>query len=938
MIPYTTIPFLSALFLVLVGVLIGNLVWSRSRDRQVALSGQWRERAKRIASNLDDRTVQLQQMEELWEDLLQESEEMRSRLDSSEATAGRLQRERDEFESQCKQERETRINLAASLKDEQRQSAQWRERAAAASQADSEARQSITQSQAAAQEAAAEVERLRAKMQELQAEVGTLQDELTLARGPERDRLLSQLRQTEERLRGEVEQATAESVALGEQEAALRGELEQARREADTLREQLADLRPRLERTEEQLQQARGPEREYLVEEAAQREAELRSQATCLSGQLDESQREVDTLREQLAELRPRLEQTEEQLQQARGPEHQALLSQARQCEEALRSDLDRARRTAEELMDRLEQRDAELAHEASSRKLGEQKLAKRCEDLRESMLRQIERINEDRKQLEQRLTDEASLEADLVRQRQQLAECRQRSAEELERLAARLVQEEEKTRELSLQLRTESTARKQLQESQQILSRREQVLLDEIVPLRAVAEESKRLRRELAALQGQHDQLVASRAEEHERAEETHAQRLHLEEDLAVARREILSLQKKCNQLQSDWDSGRGSLANVQSELQDRETILQRLREAFRKSQAELATMSARCESLESAGRQERERQAIAEREAEAMRTHVADLRAQVSMLGEQLAARDASETELRTDLRDARAEVARLAPLEDQLVDQNATVKAMRDELRELKHHRDEAQQAVASMKEIVAELRDELAERLESFEISESDRSTVQREFQLERQRREQLAESCAQWEHDCHLAQEQLADLQDQKARLRGQLDEWQGRAQQAAEQATMLEQQVMDLQARLEQQEELTRQLRGRRMAERPSPAAEPRSGLSFLGLRAKERSQRDLEEMALRRDERLGRIYASAPRKIDDLTQIPGVTRDLQTRLQQLGIYTFQQVMEWDAAIAQEISSRLGLGGEMERDDWVGNARRLFHERQRLVA
>jgi large subunit ribosomal protein L19 len=90
--------------------------------------------------------------------------------------------------------------------------------------------------------------------------------------------------------------------------------------------------------------------------------------------------------------------------------------------------------------------------------------------------------------------------------------------------------------------------------------------------------------------------------------------------------------------------------------------------------------------------------------------------------------------------------------------------------------------------------------------------------------------------------------------------------------------------------------------------------------------------------MALRRDERLGRIYASAPRKIDDLTQIPGVTRDLQTRLQQLGIYTFQQVMEWDAAIAQEISSRLGLGGEMERDDWVGNARRLFHERQRLVA
>jgi predicted flap endonuclease-1-like 5' DNA nuclease len=45
-----------------------------------------------------------------------------------------------------------------------------------------------------------------------------------------------------------------------------------------------------------------------------------------------------------------------------------------------------------------------------------------------------------------------------------------------------------------------------------------------------------------------------------------------------------------------------------------------------------------------------------------------------------------------------------------------------------------------------------------------------------------------------------------------------------------------------------------------------------------------------------------------------------------------LGIYTYQQIMDWDAAAIAEFSKLLGDNKLMERDDWIGQSARMHQE------
>ena len=56
MIPYTTIPFMSAIFLVFVGVLMGHLFWYRFREEQETRTDHWKEKATRLQTALECQT------------------------------------------------------------------------------------------------------------------------------------------------------------------------------------------------------------------------------------------------------------------------------------------------------------------------------------------------------------------------------------------------------------------------------------------------------------------------------------------------------------------------------------------------------------------------------------------------------------------------------------------------------------------------------------------------------------------------------------------------------------------------------------------------------------------------------------------------------------------------------------------------------------------
>jgi NADH-quinone oxidoreductase subunit E len=85
-------------------------------------------------------------------------------------------------------------------------------------------------------------------------------------------------------------------------------------------------------------------------------------------------------------------------------------------------------------------------------------------------------------------------------------------------------------------------------------------------------------------------------------------------------------------------------------------------------------------------------------------------------------------------------------------------------------------------------------------------------------------------------------------------------------------------------------------------------------------------------------DPQLGHVYEQAPRRRDDLKKIPGIADRLEEQLHQLGVFTYRQIMEWDAAVTAEVARRLELGDLVQLHDWVAHARRLQREHERNAA
>ncbi|HAL70295.1 MAG TPA: hypothetical protein DCP71_00780, partial [Verrucomicrobiales bacterium] len=74
----------------------------------------------------------------------------------------------------------------------------------------------------------------------------------------------------------------------------------------------------------------------------------------------------------------------------------------------------------------------------------------------------------------------------------------------------------------------------------------------------------------------------------------------------------------------------------------------------------------------------------------------------------------------------------------------------------------------------------------------------------------------------------------------------------------------------------------------------------------------------------------LGLIFKEPPADVDDLTQIQGISPGLQYRLQELGIYKFQQIAAWNTPQVREFSHRLAFKDRIEREQWTVQAQRLM--------
>ena len=152
--------------------------------------------------------------------------------------------------------------------------------------------------------------------------------------------------------------------------------------------------------------------------------------------------------------------------------------------------------------------------------------------------------------------------------------------------------------------------------------------------------------------------------------------------------------------------------------------------------------------------------------------------------------------------------------------------------------------------------------------------------------------------------------------------------------------------IATLQTKLRASEETIRSLRKERAAVLARLAnyrtiAEPEAKVISFTEAMEIRSKRDTDYDdeyggPVRMHATRGLIYTQAPKLHDNLKRISGIAVVLEARLNDYGVYTFKQIMEWKPEAIEEFSHLLTFKDRIERDDWISQARFFYNEKQRV--
>lgn len=72
-----------------------------------------------------------------------------------------------------------------------------------------------------------------------------------------------------------------------------------------------------------------------------------------------------------------------------------------------------------------------------------------------------------------------------------------------------------------------------------------------------------------------------------------------------------------------------------------------------------------------------------------------------------------------------------------------------------------------------------------------------------------------------------------------------------------------------------------------------------------------------------------GQVFETAPDQVDDLKVISGVGPAIEEKLNGLGIYTYEQIANWNQENISTFDDLLSFKGRIERDNWIDQAKEL---------
>jgi predicted flap endonuclease-1-like 5' DNA nuclease len=479
-----------------------------------------------------------------------------------------------------------------------------------------------------------------------------------------------------------------------------------------------------------------------------------------------------------------------------------------------------------------------------------------------------------------------------------------------------------------------------------------------------AAQESIVKLTAENETLRAENDHLVQHAAD----LESLHPQMEALQSSLTANTSRLQEVVKQRDQAFDAESTAQSVIAGLQKRIDNQETTIHRLRGQYSHSIEELkieldgrtkvtAQLEASLAELESFT----DEQLNANEKTNAV---VVQLTAQRDQFADQLKAAEAEMMEL----------VASHQDKLDALVVQDDTLKTkyeavceesemLAKQCEELTDVCNENAELVVKLQSERSRLSDQVKEVNETKRILVSDLAEVQQRLDIATSENDTLRFTktrIAELETLLQTRTTNEGDLVDQLKRLRDQYAETKAANEALEAKLDQLETQasgqivdlnrhgseVDSLQAKLRASEETIRSLRKERAAVLArlanyrtvaDPGATVISFTEAMEIRKKRETTYDNEYGGpVRTHATRGVVYTQAPKESDDLKRISGIAEVLEARLNDYGIYTFKQIMEWKPEAIEEFSHLLTFKDRIERDQWVAQAGFFYGERQKV--
>ena len=315
-------------------------------------------------------------------------------------------------------------------------------------------------------------------------------------------------------------------------------------------------------------------------------------------------------------------------------------------------------------------------------------------------------------------------------------------------------------------------------------------------------------------------------------------------------------------------------------------------------------------------------------------LKNRIKQLEKESSTYTESIVKLDAKREQLQQELESARSQ------MQSQLKQDSETIGELQRERNDL---RAELEQLHASIVPLQEQLDTHHAFTTE-LDLSQARVSDLERTLA----QRDQEAKRLHAQANELERLRQRYQDAKERQEKAQSQLDEMVARQISRESERSNDRSRILELEAQLKASLETVDDLRKERamvlatLAEKHQAQTPEATIISFT--QAIEEKEPVVDEDydpeyggRTRRDANRGIVFTEAPESCDDLKRISGIAEVLEKRLNDFGIYTFRQVMEWKPGEIEEFSRLLAFRDRIDRDDWQGQARFFYNQKRKSV-